>query len=531
MLWKVRVRKELADILLCPRCYRKVDLSVKAERYGGAWEGELACRGCGTAFPVLDGVAFLSVIDATWKPMVSEFLARVEITEALMEDGGFEKDRERQAATEHEVTRDIMDRLFARAVDGLEITEGTRVLDLGADLCQASRYFAGLGADVVAADVEYTHLQAVDFGQDHGEAPEGYFSRVMADAHRLPFEDAAFDICFCRSTIHHLDRMHGALKEMARVTAPGGMVVLASEPVRSVLDSESVELQALFDHEQGLNERKKPVFFMTVPLLPYTADMALEYFAPTCQQRTRRFFRLLGTEFEQRYREAERLDFARSFKLALATAAVNVTGRRNTRKARKPRALRDSDVVCDVRDIIASEIALAAPPLQPGGEDPEIYGLKLYKQRLGEVYRGMLAVCGIPRSLDMRRAGRPLLRKGFREVEAVEGGPPFRWTHRRANCYIRNVPASRTVFMRARGFPAGGGAAAGSFYVNGVLAGGFEVTGTGRSVVSVTKPAGCVNEQVLEVEIRNSTTYVPDEHLHNGDTRELGVGVESIWQA
>jgi SAM-dependent methyltransferase/uncharacterized protein YbaR (Trm112 family) len=526
------MKTELARTLLCPKCYHRVETEIQSTRHGGVWQGEIVCRSCGASYPVIDGVAFLSVIDRTWKPMIQEFLARVEITEALMEDGGFEKDREQRASTEHEVTRDIMDRLFDRGVASLGITRGTRVLDVGADLCGASRYFAGLGAEVVASDVEYTHLQSVDFGEDTGGPPQGYFSRVMCDAHRLPFEDASFDIVFCRSTIHHLDGMHRAVKEMARVTVPGGRVVLVSEPVRSVLDSEAVELRVLFDHEQGLNERKEPVFYLTVPLRVFCEGVEVEYFAPTCQERTARLFRLSGRDFARTYTDGERLGFAGSFKLALATAAVNVDGTRNSVVAPKPRVVPQGEVVCDVRDIIASRIAVEAPPLEEaGGGDPATYGLKLYKQRLGHVYRGMIASGRVPHSLDVWRAGRPLLRKGFRDVERADSGPGFRRTHRRANCYVRNVPGARTILMKVRGFPASAGPAEGTVSVNGSPAGAFRVQGTGRQVISMPKPAPAAGAEVLEIEIINAATFVPDDHLHDGDTRELGLGIESIWQA
>ncbi len=48
----------------------------------------------------------------------------------------------------------------------------------------------------------------------------------LGDAERLPFDDATFDIVTCRFAFHHFERPEGVLREMARVTRPGGCVLV-----------------------------------------------------------------------------------------------------------------------------------------------------------------------------------------------------------------------------------------------------------------------------------------------------------------
>lgn len=48
----------------------------------------------------------------------------------------------------------------------------------------------------------------------------------LGDAETLPFQNATFDIVTCRVAAHHFPHLHLALGEMARVTRPGGRVVL-----------------------------------------------------------------------------------------------------------------------------------------------------------------------------------------------------------------------------------------------------------------------------------------------------------------
>lgn len=49
---------------------------------------------------------------------------------------------------------------------------------------------------------------------------------VQADAAALPFADAAFDVVYSLKVLAHVRDIDAALVEMARVTAPGGMMLL-----------------------------------------------------------------------------------------------------------------------------------------------------------------------------------------------------------------------------------------------------------------------------------------------------------------
>ncbi|MBA2303907.1 MAG: methyltransferase domain-containing protein, partial [Acidobacteria bacterium] len=55
---------------------------------------------------------------------------------------------------------------------------------------------------------------------------------AAADACRLPFPEATFDSVFCVAVLQHISDVKGAVREMARVTRPGGRVV-AVEPDNS----------------------------------------------------------------------------------------------------------------------------------------------------------------------------------------------------------------------------------------------------------------------------------------------------------
>lgn len=53
-----------------------------------------------------------------------------------------------------------------------------------------------------------------------------------ADAERLPFADASFDLVLGHAVLHHIPDLERAFTEFARVLAPGGTVLFAGEPSR-----------------------------------------------------------------------------------------------------------------------------------------------------------------------------------------------------------------------------------------------------------------------------------------------------------
>jgi SAM-dependent methyltransferase len=102
------------------------------------------------------------------------------------------------------------------------IPKGSRVLDIAAGLGQDS---AALGAAAIAAEPSrrMTDLARFLAHEEDGDLP--LWVRTWADP--LPFRSDVFDAAFCKGALDHLDAPEAAIAEMARVTRPGGTVVLA----------------------------------------------------------------------------------------------------------------------------------------------------------------------------------------------------------------------------------------------------------------------------------------------------------------
>jgi SAM-dependent methyltransferase len=113
-----------------------------------------------------------------------------------------------------------------RSVELLELTPGDRVLDVGCGNGSELRALAEIvGAEgrVVGLDRSRTLIaEATARGLVALEPIE----LVTGDAHALPFADQEFSACRADRTLQHLSRPEVAIAEMARVTRPGGRVLV-----------------------------------------------------------------------------------------------------------------------------------------------------------------------------------------------------------------------------------------------------------------------------------------------------------------
>jgi malonyl-CoA O-methyltransferase len=100
------------------------------------------------------------------------------------------------------------------------------VLDLGAGACGASLKLRESfpGAQIVAADITLAMLLKAP----RSLWPRSRFSRVAADASRLPFVDRSFDLVYSSLLLPFCDSPERVFDEVARVLKEGGLFLFAS---------------------------------------------------------------------------------------------------------------------------------------------------------------------------------------------------------------------------------------------------------------------------------------------------------------
>ncbi|RKE20944.1 methyltransferase domain-containing protein [Streptomyces sp. TLI_171] len=108
-----------------------------------------------------------------------------------------------------------------------ELRPGQRVLDVG---CGPGTITADL-AGLVGPDGRVTGIDpsAEVLGQAAALAAERGLDNLSfetADVYRLPYPDASFDVVHAHQVLQHLADPVAALREMRRVTAPGGVIAV-----------------------------------------------------------------------------------------------------------------------------------------------------------------------------------------------------------------------------------------------------------------------------------------------------------------
>lgn len=99
-----------------------------------------------------------------------------------------------------------------------------RLLDVGAGAGTITVDLAGIVAEVTATEIgseglELTRSTVAARGVTNIELR-------VADIHALPFDDATFDVTHAHQVLQHVADPVQALREMARVTRPGGIVAV-----------------------------------------------------------------------------------------------------------------------------------------------------------------------------------------------------------------------------------------------------------------------------------------------------------------
>lgn len=129
-----------------------------------------------------------------------------------------------EVAEKYDVTNDVLsmgqDRRWRKAVlASIAPRRGERVLDLAAGTGTSAEPFAAAGARVVPCDFSMGMLRA-------GKRRRADLAFTAGDALRLPFATASFDAVTMSFGLRNVADVTAALAELARVTRPGGRLVI-----------------------------------------------------------------------------------------------------------------------------------------------------------------------------------------------------------------------------------------------------------------------------------------------------------------
>lgn len=111
--------------------------------------------------------------------------------------------------------------LFGASLDAARVTSGTRLLDAGCGAGLAAMLAHLRGADVTALDAAPGLLAIARGRLPDADVREG-------DLEALPFADGSFDAVIAVNSLFYAQDMAAAMRELVRVTRPGGRVVVTA---------------------------------------------------------------------------------------------------------------------------------------------------------------------------------------------------------------------------------------------------------------------------------------------------------------
>ncbi|APU41608.1 demethylmenaquinone methyltransferase [Streptomyces sp. NPDC056254] len=129
-----------------------------------------------------------------------------------------------RVAANYDLTNDVLslgqDRVWRKEVaKAVGARPGQKVLDLAAGTATSSLPFAATGAYVVPCDFSLGMLM-------EGKKRNSWLPLTAGDATKLPFRDDVFDTVTISFGLRNVQDTDAALRELYRVTKPGGQVVI-----------------------------------------------------------------------------------------------------------------------------------------------------------------------------------------------------------------------------------------------------------------------------------------------------------------
>ena len=146
-------------------------------------------------------------------------------------------------------------------IDGLDLEPNSQVLEVGCgagflSIALAQRGFRVQATDSVEAMVEQASQHVMDAQLTH------LISLDISDVNCLAFEDCAFDVVVALGVIPWLERPELAIQEIARVTKPGGYVLLTTDNWAALISwLDPVHHPLVKPLKQGLNKVFRSVGF------------------------------------------------------------------------------------------------------------------------------------------------------------------------------------------------------------------------------------------------------------------------------
>lgn len=124
-----------------------------------------------------------------------------------------------QVGKTYDATRCADPEIVEGFITYMQMEQGKKYVDIS---CGSGNYTVALhkkGYAIIGLDISPEMLKKA-------RAKDPFITLLQGDAHQLPFEDNSFDGVFCIHAMHHYRDVDTVFKEMYRVLAPGGKLLI-----------------------------------------------------------------------------------------------------------------------------------------------------------------------------------------------------------------------------------------------------------------------------------------------------------------
>jgi len=201
------MKKEMLDILACPKCKAALSLTADEPEKGTAddaeiKEGTLRCE-TGHRFPVVD--------------YIPRFVASDEYAASF----SFEWKIHRRTQLDDERSRASLNSFLQKTGFDLNELKGKLVLDVGVGAGRYADVVQTAGAKVVGIDLSFS----VDVAFENlGRREDVHLAQ--ADIYGLPFKDETFDYIYSIGVLHHTPDAKAAFLQLPRLLKRGGRLAI-----------------------------------------------------------------------------------------------------------------------------------------------------------------------------------------------------------------------------------------------------------------------------------------------------------------
>jgi SAM-dependent methyltransferase len=232
----MRMRRSFETRLRCPACRlgQPQLASVTREDAREIREGALTCADCGHVMAIEGGIVNLLVNPPEYVDAEAEGLQRFA---DVMSADGWDRERVMRLPEEPDGYWFCQATLMQQTLDTVPFQPAQTILDIGSNTCWATAAFAQHGLDATALDIATALMQGLSTADWHFEDKGVFFERALGTMFDMPFRDASFDYVWCCEVLHHNHRsaLARTYEEIYRVLKPGGTLIVANEPLRTVM--------------------------------------------------------------------------------------------------------------------------------------------------------------------------------------------------------------------------------------------------------------------------------------------------------